>query len=559
METEVEESSSNDRPSNVQADMNRVVDQDLRTWLDQLATGHVIKISLRRMEPKKAPDGTNLVGKLADYDEIITEDDIKEQFGGGKFQIIVEKKNAKGNWQYFRTTNVQIPGAPRLDGMAGSATMPRADAPSTVDRALSMAERMAAEERQERRTAEKRAGERTGFDVEAFQALQQPVLEELRAARVEKAALEARVERMLTQKPDNSFQERILTEMTGGAQAQFTTMRANHDAELRQLRQSHNDDIKRIEDRHEKQLDRIEDGHKRELQSIERAADQRLEGVKQAYEGRIDGFKADIARLERDLSGKETELARLRAIKEKGPLDAIQEAVALKESMAELGLVKSGDDDDEEEDGKMPGWVKGLNVLLDNPMAAGIAERIAGGPPNQAAQQAAAHQASQKAQFEAWAAQLPVGRPVDIGDGRLFVKLPDGRVVPWNQERMRRAKAAATAKRQGQAPAAGAAPAEPGAVPAPVVSPGPPLRVDREDLGKAVRFIESAIRAGTSPEQFAASAVSLAPKPVMLALKKQTVEWFLEHAEIDDGSPINTQAGRDWLRALMVVLKGVTV
>jgi hypothetical protein len=69
------------------------------------------------------------------------------------------------------------------------------------------------------------------------------------------------------------------------------------------------------------------------------------------------------------------------------------------------------------------------------------------------------------------------------------------------------------------------------------------------EVATAVTFMEQSIVNGTDPRQFAESARSMVPKQVMAALKAQGVDAFLaQTAQLQDGSPLATQNGRNWAR-----------
>jgi hypothetical protein len=541
-----------------QRELDKKNDQDLKDWILSLRTGPSLKIILKRLWPKKADDGTPVVGKCDEYDEPVTEDDIAERHGGGKYEIILQKPGAKGGWTFFKQATIEIPGKPNFAPVLGY-TAPTArnggEPAPVVDRVLAASERQIEDARRAQKAAEERAErlltERgtTGFDVEALKALQAPLLEELRSSRKKEEALEGRITALLQHKPDTSAHDRLYEKMIDGGAQQLQTLRTQHDSELRQVRENNLADIRRIEDRHEKAMDRLIDSHKREISGLERAHAQELKATETALNGRIDQLKSDMGRLERELTAKDQELARLRALKEKSPMEALEDAVKIKEHLVDLGMAADPNDKDEDEDDKMPGWVKGLTVLLDNPVAQGFAERLAGTGAQQQ------QQAPQQYDVNALAQQLRPGQAAQLPDGSIVMKRPDGQLVMMTAQQAAQArqqrKAALSKKRAEKGAAAG------GAAPAGEDASGnpPPLRIAKEDLAKVVRFIEGAITNGTTPEQFAQTAATMAPKPVMQAIKRQTVEWFLEQAEVDDASSINTQAGRDWLRKLSVVLK----
>lgn len=523
-------------------EMQQEVETSVRDWLAGIGANHQIKVTLKRVEPKYAPDKTPVAGKCDEYDEPVTEDEIAGRHGGGKFQLWVERRDRNGQWKYFTARTITIPGKPNFEPIMGAmgGPPPAKESDGAVTRAMNVLERTAQEEREERRRLERERGNGPvnpgGVDPKLIDLIQGPVIEQLRQVQEDKRALEKKIDRLLDAKPDTTFQDKMLERSFDGAEQRLNAVRDNHNSELRQLRQSQQDDIKRIEDRHDRTLSALQESHKRELDNLKDSNKDRTEALKNSYEMRIDALKSEIDGLKREITAKDQELARLRAVKEKSPLDAIREAAEYKEHLVELGVVKDNDDEDEDDDSKLPGWVKGLGVLLDNPIAQGIAERLAGGPPPQNQQQA-------WAQF---VAQMPVGKPIALQDGRVIVKTTQGKVMLWDQYQAALRKAKAKQKRQAEdgTPAA----AEPEA------QADDGFKLDPADVKKAIPFIENAIRAGRTPEEFAASAATMAPKPIMRALRKKGVEWFLDHVDLDDGSPINTQEGRTFLRNVAAIL-----
>ena len=73
------------------------------------------ELHLYRTEPKIDPDtGIQIAGPLTKYDRPISEFDIKQQFGGGVYQIVIRgpREDGKGNVVRHRLDNIAIPGKP---------------------------------------------------------------------------------------------------------------------------------------------------------------------------------------------------------------------------------------------------------------------------------------------------------------------------------------------------------------------------------------------------------------------------------------------------------------
>jgi hypothetical protein len=125
------------------------------------------------------------------------------------------------------------------------------------------------------------------------------------------------------------------------------------------------------------------------------------------------------------------------------------------------------------------------------------------------------------------------------------IRRPDGQVVnvPMSMVRAMQAnQAARAAGEEGQEPQ------------------DPADLLDPEDLKKAVVFIEAAFRNSTPPEVFAASARNMVPAPILAVLKAKGVDNFLNTvAQLEDGSPLASVAGRIWVRKVATfLLEGTT-
>jgi hypothetical protein len=92
--------------------------EDLRVWFEELGRQEQkIVVTVNRHSPKYY-NGVLTAGFLATYDEPVYEDTIREQHGGGKFQLVLKKKAPDGKWKYFTTRTVEIPGDPRIDNLS---------------------------------------------------------------------------------------------------------------------------------------------------------------------------------------------------------------------------------------------------------------------------------------------------------------------------------------------------------------------------------------------------------------------------------------------------------
>src|SRR6185503_7736720 len=88
-----------------------------------------------RKEPQRGPNGEQVSGVLESVEERIDEEYVRNTWGGGIFQLKVQKPNPKGGWLHFKAFTLRLPGPPKLGGveqipgrpMMGLATTPVAE------------------------------------------------------------------------------------------------------------------------------------------------------------------------------------------------------------------------------------------------------------------------------------------------------------------------------------------------------------------------------------------------------------------------------------------------
>jgi hypothetical protein len=477
----------------------------LHEWLSAFGAMGAIRVALKRMSPTTYK-GIQVKGTLQNYEEPVTEEQIQQEHGGGRFQIVVNqlKKGSRGNprWQYAGARTFEIAGPPKVAPLMnadeeeddkGNGQPSLTDGP--VGQAMNMALNMSREAQARADRAESRQPQ--GIDHRLLETLVNPLRDEVGALREQLADKERLLYDAVNKPKDTRSEDKLLDIMAGKEQGHSNTLdglRQAHEAELRQLREFNREEIRRREDRFEREIEHVRQAATREVDSLKLAHTQALDSQRHGYEMRIDGLKDIQKRLEREVDATKKELGEVRGKREQGPIEQIQNLVNLKQGMEALSPDTGGD---------KSGWEKAAEFA--GPLIEGIAGRFAQQP------------------------QLPPGPE----QGLVPVQLPDGRTVHVPPHIAEQAQA--------QREAAEAAEREPGEPAMPEVS--------EEDMEKAVMFLEAALRNNTDPAVFAASARNMLPDDVLDGLKRLGVDNFLNKmAKIQTGSPLASVAGRMWVR-----------
>jgi hypothetical protein len=494
-------------------------------WLSQLGSEGAIKAKLKRIKPKTVVYKGRVVncgGTLDEYEEPLTEEQIKQEHGGGKFQLVVQKmtKNANGNptWKYHGARTFEIAGDPDVRRLVmgtedeGVGDVDHGNGP--VSQAMNMMQHAA--QRAEERAEDMRG---SGMDHDLINTIMAPMQAQLAQLTDALRQKEGQVFELLNKPTDTSSQDRLFgimenKETTHGNSLE--ALRQMHAGEIRQIRDFNRDEIKRREDRFERELEHSRQATAREISTMERAHNQSLDSQRIGFESRIDGLKDQKKTLERELSEVKTELASLRGRKDMTPVQQMQGLVEIKNAMESIMPTAA-------EESPKTGWERALDSLMGSPLLEGVAQRIAEGPPGEG--------------------EDPTVPPQQM----VKVRRPDGQIVEVPASYVAQAQAARAARQ-----AAG------------VEDPAPPepetVSIDAADVEKAVIFIEAAFRNATPPEIFAASARNMIPAEILRHIKSKGVDHFLNNvAKLEDGSPLATVIGRTYVRKVAkFLLEGTT-
>jgi len=478
-------------------------------WLQTEFSGQQrVRIKVIRSWPKTYNE--QFVGGLLDvFDEFISEEMIKERFGGGKFVIQVLRMTAKGGWTYGGQRSIEVAGQPKpVDAPPAVTLAPVHEDSGLASRAMAMMERTANEDRNRAVKVEQELREKmnqSGIDTQLIDLIVAPLREQLRAQQDASTALQTELRRrdekmteILTRPPTvDPTQNKLLERFIDGDNTRLDAVRAAHETELRTMRENHHEDIKRTEDRFSRMVETNEKAHEREVRSVETSHSSELKTREIAFNSQVDSLKSQISMLERDLDATKKELGELRGKKDVPIEDQLSKLVTVKEMMDSF----TGKSDESDQ----PVWKQVADVVMNSPMAQGLAQRISGPPPGQQ---------------------------------------PQMRMVPRRLVR--------------QVPHA--VPLPPGASPTPTpptqaLPPAPPppkVVLDPATVLEAIKFIEVSVQNDVDPTNFAQTIRSMVPSSIIDSLRIDGIDGILQY--IPSNSPLQSQSGLNFLRKVAKIL-----
>lgn len=502
--------------------------QDLKGWLGSLGVQD-FQVKVARRNPK-IYKGVNVEGTVGTYTDLIDEETIREEHGGGTFSIIVHNRGPNGALKFFQTRTVKVAGPPKVDGLISADDREIEPAAAEGGGLASQAMHQMQALLRDARDDARKASSTPAFDPNMMRMIQEPVLEQIRGLRDANTELQraladkdARIMELINRKPDTSFQDDMLKNMWSSESARIEGLRAQHDSEMRQIKGYHDAEISRIREQARDDLKERSRGHERELDAVKASSQAQIDSIKIAYEARIDGLKSEIARLTSELAQAKGEVGELRSRKDKSLTEQAEEIVKVQEAFKSLGVGGSKDDDD---DSDKPWYERMASRVMENPDAigqliGGVRGSIAPAPQPQVPQ------------------LPPPGQPFQGPDGRIYVTRPDGKVqrlgagVPQAARKKAIAAKAAVEERAG-APA--------------VKAPDP------AEIAMAIPFMESAATNGTDPAQFVESARSLISADVIAYIEKVGIDELLGSVELPNTSIFRSMQGRNWIREVARIL-----
>ncbi len=536
-------------------DLDRRVDQDLKTWLGSLGSIGEIRIQVSRMQPQ-FHRGVKVNGLVSTHTQVIDEEQIGQMHGGGTYAIRVNRRDDHGRWVYWRNTTVEIAGDPRIDDVHRTAAADAAGGngkpagPASGDPIVTRAFDFMAQQAQQKASS-------AGGDFMAFLPLIEQMLKPLRD---QNAALlsqlgEARKppEQTASERAESKFVEKLLD----GDSARIAAIEAQHRSEVAQLRQSMLDNEKRMEDRHDRAISDMTSRHDRELAAQKSGYERELSALRSSQELMTTTLRSSLdtsakilenenKRLEKENDKLEKELAELRSKKDMSLTDKLKEVEGVKKL---LGVGEEG-----EPKGK-------LETILASPVAERVADKLMGKLGGMLSDD----------EKPAEQPQHPLNRPFRAADGNVYMNTTQGLVLVPQQRLAQASRRRKAAQQAAAAQAPAAQPAQPGAEPQPGAEGVPPSAVDElipevadepinldpGDVKTAVVFMESAFQSGKDPGEFARSVRTLVPQSVLMVISRHGVDAFLDQvAELESTSALKQQSGRNWIRKVAKVLVG---
>lgn len=346
----------------VETNARRVIreqsDQSLLDYLEGMQGESAIRVTVVRETPKTWK-GRNIEGTLETFDEPISEDEIRELYGGGKYKLRIQTPNAKGSYVYAAHRTVKIAGDPKLSHMAIEDAKPT-DEPNMVRETLRLSERLVDRAHKRADQVEERATQRPDIDP-SIGLVVRTMQEQLGHISRESAAKDARIHDLLARQNQRGPTDVLFEKMLDGDNSRITAIRTQHEAEIRSIRERHLAEMDRLAARFDDQARRFED----QTRQFATVHTREIETVKLAHLSLSDGLKNQVTHLERELTSAKSELTALRTKKDKSVIDSVSELAAVREALGVFG----GDDSSALD--------RVLSALMSSPIVSRIGERLA--------------------------------------------------------------------------------------------------------------------------------------------------------------------------------------
>ncbi len=520
--TEVDEipSAAPETSTRALKDLAENTDKGVADWILSIGGESAVRITIKRTKPKSFR-GHHVGGTLETVEEMIDEEYIRDMWGGGVFQLLISKRNARGNWTYVPgARTIEIAGPPKLEGLVGDdpLTPPGTQEPGLASKAFSAMERSAQRSQERADRAESQARNSGGIDLEALAALNAPLVAQVEELRKSNEALQTRLYEQIGKQPEGEpFKDKMFEKMLDGESSRIESILIKHDSELRSLKTIYQADLDRLHTNHKEDLRTRESAHERELTTVRNSYEAQVKSNEVAYNARIDGLKHEVDRLNRELIEGRTRVATLEAKKDKTITEQAEELMAIRDALGGLG---GGG-----EESSKPWYERLIEAAGESSVVANL---LGIGDVGAASAQLAAQQAQQQM-------MPPVGVPYQAPDGNIYVRQPDGSVAQVDPAGVRRQRAAKKKKKK----------AEP---------TGPPVPSD-EDIRNAITFLEGTLVNGMSPEIVGQTARNLIPSEILNYMGTVGVDGFLKKvAQLEPSSQLNSQRGKNFCRKVAAFL-----
>ena len=499
----------------------------LKDYLQTFGPQGSVRVKIDRSEPKYARvngKDVKIEGYIETLDEFLTEADIQERWGGGKYDLTITARADNGSYKYAGHRVVKVSGPPKvgLDDVkdqAAQPTTPTSDQPHLFKEMMGF---MKGELDHARKP-------------EGIPPAVQVLLEQLRddRRRDQQALDDLRRELREAQNkkpPEDPIKDKLLGTLMDGESGRVTALRTQFESEIRSLKDNQQADIRRIEDRHDRAMADLRSSHEREIATIKTTYEREISALRSSHEVALASAKAtseiqsqtlkhEIGRLERDLDSIRKERDTLRDKKDRSPLELIKEVEAFKEALGAGG-------DDSSTVGKI---VEVLPAVAET--VGGIVAQARGQAPGQVpgVQAAVNPAAAQPARPRIVASQRTGQRFVQQGNQLVPVR-PKPKIVTND---------------------AGT----------PVEAP----QVEESQLALLISQMEQAFRRDEEPSIVAQTGRTFTPAHILAWIRDNDteassgLELFLSKvAKLPSTSPLSSQGGRNWLRKVgKALIEGV--
>lgn len=549
--------------------LRTAADRTLKEIIEGLGRSVPFKIEIYRLEPEDVFDPLvnkriPCEGHIKTISEEISEDDLAKRYGGGKYELKFKRDDGTGKFVYAAQKTLKIAGEPNLESIPRSSPAaqhtaaptqgPHQESPAVVNRAMDImaAQLERANDRSERQLP---AGPDPSTQL-MLQMLQETIAKQSsEMSEMRRDLMTART----AKPPEDTFKDKFLDKLMDGDSARLQGVRMQYESELKQVKEHAVENERRLytmfqveksamDTRFERDLMMVKQQYENQIVTIRQSNEISLQAARSSFETSAKLADAENRRLERDNADLRVEVKELRAKKDKSIIETMKEVEAVRDAI--------GGDDNEPK-----GALATLAEAAVNPEAWATIGAIFGKKEDPAA--AAALAAQQQHQLQGQGrAQIYRGP-----NGQKF-KIENGELVPVKKLKKKQAKPTAPPTVEG-AEAEAAAEATEGEAPAEAEEAEEAEEAGMPELAEderimLVKLLESACGA-QDPAIVAQGLRSRMPQQALIFLGDkaaeigipQTVNLFLTKvAKVTANSPLMTQDGRNWTRALARALVG---
>ena len=528
-------------PSKAQRQMREEDDKNILSWLRSLETDAPIRVQVHRKEPKEFTDPATgqrkkVDGMIRRYDRPIDEEEIQRNHGGGTFQLVIQKRNQRGQYDYFTARTIEIGGDPRLDDVhrtVGPAVASAPAGPQPLDPVMGkLVDHMLADSRRPPPPAPDLSG--------AVQMATEPLRESLRRMEAQIDRREREIAEL--RKPDtsqNDFTQRMLDKFIDQDSVRLQQVRTQFESEIRMIKEQAVANEARIRDQFDRDKEHLYRAHEREVSTLKSTTSLQIAALEQSFAMQKTVLESDNRRLERELNELRIDVKELRNKKEPSFKDQIAGIRDMKDVLEDV----IGGDDPKEEKSTI---VKVLEGAAQSDVIAGFAQRL----------------------MSAGQGSMPVAEPPQISPKtghptshprprgpRLIRDRRNGQVYATDGT-----KAIPVQRKQPLAPPpvqtvavneAGepiqAVPAEAPVEPQAVEAPIPYVEPDK--VAFATEYMTKAYGNNIDPGDFVTGVKMFIPPELVAAIREMGVEDFLRRVGgLADDHPLLSQAGKNWSR-----------